>query len=141
MPAGGAIPHFNLNTEIMKTLKSLNNIQKAKLLHDLFHDEIPDFLKFLKGECETIITTAEQIKADWKSNFFTAELWISLAEQTSQTLQKQQNDLQNSSFLFSEQLFLGFGAAFLSHQLWRYTETQECTDPKFKIAVDLFINP
>jgi hypothetical protein len=83
----------------------------------------------------------EQIKADWKTTLFTADLWISLAEHTFQTVTKQQNDLQNSSYLFSEQLFSGFGAAFLSHQLWQYTDTQGGSDPKFKIAVDLFINP
>ncbi|MBB3054284.1 hypothetical protein [Mucilaginibacter gotjawali] len=125
----------------MKILKSLNNIQKAKLLHDLFSDEIPDFLKFLKGECENIKSNAMQIKADWKSNLFTAERWINLPAQTFQTIEKHQNDLQNSGYLFSEQLFSGFGAAFLSHHLWQYTETKEYTVPKFKIAVDLFINP
>lgn len=125
----------------MKTLKSLKNIQKAKLLHDLFTDEIPQFLEFLKQECETIEKEAEQIRAAWKQEFFSADLWISLSAQTLAAVRKNKTDFQKSSYLFSERLFDGFGTAFLAHKLNRYCETQCFSEPKFDVAVDLFFNP
>jgi len=125
----------------MQPLKLLNNIQKARLIHALFFHEIPAFLEFLETRCRMIEENCEEIKQEWKQNLLTADMWLELSNETARCLKKYGKGLRNSSAVFSDQLFFGYGAIFMNHQLQRYVELNRHADPKFKTAIDLFINP
>ncbi|HAL82061.1 MAG TPA: hypothetical protein DCO83_07370 [Mucilaginibacter sp.] len=125
----------------MQPLKALSNTQKARLIHALFFNEIPDFLEFLEAQCLIIEENSEEIKREWKQNLLTADIWLGLSEETARVLKKFGKGLRSSSSVFSDQLFFGYGAIFLNHQLQQYVENNRHTDPKFKTAIDLFINP
>jgi len=125
----------------MQPLKQLNNIQKARLIHALFFQEMPAFLEFPEAQCLMIEDNREEIKREWKQNLLTADMWLELSEETARCLKKFGKGLRNSSAVFSDQLFFGYGAIFMNHQLQQYVENNRHADPKFKIAIDLFINP
>jgi hypothetical protein len=124
----------------MNPLKALDNVQKARLLHALFYNDIPGFLKFVDAQCHIIDDSREEIIRDWKPNLISVDMWLGLADETQRVLDKFGRGLVKSSAVFSEQLFSGFGAVFMTHQLLRYIENNQA-DPKFKTAVELFFNP
>jgi hypothetical protein len=125
----------------MQPLKILKNVQKARLIHALFIHEMPAFLEFLEAQCLIIEDNREEIKKEWKLKLLTAEMWLELSEETARCLKKFRKGLRDSSTVFSDQLFFGYGAIFINHQLQQYIELNRHTDPKFKTAIDLFINP
>ena len=120
----------------MQPLKILNNVQKATLLHALLYEEMPEFLDFLKDNTAQILADRETIKANWKSRFFTADLWLSFADNIQRKLEKYGNNLQFSTKVFAEQLFESHTALYTVQQLINYAETSD-VDPKLAQAIDL----
>jgi len=121
----------------MQPLKILNNVEKAKLLHNLFSYEISDFLIFLKELTENILTNEEETKANWQDQLFGAEFWFELAKEVQTKTIKHPKDLNKNANVFAVQLFDGYAAIFTIHALTQYTAPDKQTNPKFKQAVDL----
>jgi hypothetical protein len=121
----------------MQTLKILNNVQKARLLHSLLSSEIPQFLGYLGEMAETVLNDRERIAAQWKDQLFGVEMWFELAKETQKVMAKYPKDLRKSAPVFADQLFGGFMALFVVHALLQYTEQGKHADPKFKPAVEL----
>lgn len=115
----------------------MNNVQKARLLHALLLQEIPAFLHYTKDVCLHMASHADTIKADWKDQLFGADFWLELSKDAHLKIEKYGRKLEQSSVVFAEQLFEGYGAIFMSHQLLQYAESGRQADPKFKQAVDL----
>jgi hypothetical protein len=136
---GGAIPLFIhlLKSELMQPLRILNNVQKARLLHNLLNEEIPAFLAYLNELTETVLNNREQIAADWKDQFFGVEFWFGLAEDVQRIMAKYTRDLYKSPNVFADQLFDGYTAIFCAHALMQYVAQAKHGDPKFKRAVEL----
>jgi len=125
----------------MKSLKELNNVERGKLLHDLFPTEIPAFLEFANGMCQTIQEQKDAQRGQWNNLMFSFDLWLSLVKQTEQCIKRYKTKLHNSSRLFADQLFDGYSAIFLAHCLSVYTTIQQHPNRKFALAVDLLFNP
>jgi len=125
----------------MSPLKALNNVQKARLLHALFYNEIPAFLTYTKNHCTYMRENPDEVRKVWVDQLFSVEFWFELAEETNRKIKQYGKQLEKSSAVFSDQLFDGYGALFLNHCLTTYAGKGNPTDPKFKTAVDLFINP
>lgn len=121
----------------MQPLKLLNNVQKARLLHSLLINEIPQFLGYLKSLTETVLEDKELIAAEWKDQLFGADFWFELAGQVQKTIAKYPKDLHKSSHVFADQLFDGYAAIFTVHALTQYVAHGNHTEPKFKSAVEL----
>jgi len=121
----------------MQPLRMLTNVPKARLLHSLLIQEIPDFLGYLKELTETVLSDKERIKAEWKDQMFGVDFWFELAEQVHRVLAKYPKDLCKSSGVFADQLFDGYTAIFTAHALTQYVALCRHTDPKFKQAVEL----
>ncbi len=123
----------------MQPLKILNNVQKARLLHNLLYSEMPAFLAYLGETTAHTLTEAESVKQNWSAQLLSAELWLSLAEEVSRKLSRYGKDLQHSSPVFAEQLFSGYTALYTVQQLINYSE-QSDTEPKFTQAVELLFS-
>jgi hypothetical protein len=119
------------NRIIMKTLETLNNVERAKLLFELFPDAIPAFLDCAKVIASRILKDPDSLKEQWNGVLITAGFWIELAKDTSQRIDKYHARLQTSSRLFSEQLFDGYNALFSSHCLQQYAANETCTNKRF----------
>jgi len=129
-----AIP---LKTQIMQPLKLLNNVQKARLLHSLLINEIPEFLGYLHELTETVLNDKERITAEWKDQMFGVDFWFELAEEAQRVMAKYAKELNKSSAVFADQLFGGYTAIFTAHALTQYVALDKHTEPKFKPAVEL----
>ncbi len=115
----------------------MNNVQKARLLHALLLTEIPQFLSYARETCLYIANHAESISENWKDQLFSANFWIELSKDAHLKIERYGRKLEQSSVVFAEQLFDGYGAIFMSHLLLQYTASGKHSDPKFKQAVDL----
>lgn len=121
----------------MQPLRLLNNVQKARLLHSLLTNEIPEFLGYLNELTETVLNDKEAIKAEWKDQMFGVDFWFELAGEVQRVMAKYPKDLQKSAHVFADQLFGGYTAIFTAHALTQYVALGRNTEPKFKPAVDL----
>lgn len=124
----------------MQPLKLLTNVQKARLLHSLLIQEIPEFLGYLNELTETVLNDRERLKAEWKDQLFGVDCWVELAEQVQRVMAKYPKDLHKSSGVFADQLFDGYTAIFTVHALTQYVALGKNTEPKFKPAVELLFN-
>lgn len=125
----------------MQPLKILTNVQKARLLHTLIPEEIPEFMGFLNELTETVLNDRETVIAQWEQQIFSVEMWFNLAEEVQTKMAKYGRQLYGSPNLFADQLFDGFTAIFCTHALAVYAAQGKSADPKFKTAVDLLFNP
>jgi hypothetical protein len=124
----------------MQPLKMLDNVQKARLLHSLLSNEIPQFLGYLNELTETVLNGRERITAEWKDQLFSVGFWFGLAEEVQRVMAKYPKDLHKSAAVFADQLFDGYTAIFTAYALTQYVAGGRNTDPKFKPAVDLLFN-
>jgi len=121
----------------MQPLMLMNNVAKARLLHSLLREEIPEFLGYLNELTETVLNDQEHIRKEWDNGFLNVEMWFELAERVQAIMAKYPKDLYRSPNVFADQLFDGYLAIFTRHALTSYVQLDKQTDPKFKPAVEL----
>ena len=121
----------------MKPLDNLNNVEKAKLLHELFPEEIPAVLDFVKSLSVTIEEEREMLNSKWDNQLFSFAFWLSLAKDAEKKIDQYGVKLHTSSRLFADQLFNGYAALYLAHCLIQLTSQQEYPNKKFIKAVEL----
>lgn len=121
----------------MKPLNNLNNVERAKLLHELFPNEIPAILKFVKSLSITIEEEKAMLSRKWDNQLFSFAFWLSLAKDAEKKIDQYGEKLHKSSRLFADQLFDGYAALYLAHCLIQLTSQQEHENKKFVKAVEL----
>ncbi|RYD59143.1 MAG: hypothetical protein EOP56_02625 [Sphingobacteriales bacterium] len=121
----------------MKSLDELMNVEKGRLLHQLFPLEIPAFLQFVALMSQTIEEEQQRIKSKWANGFIDFEYWLSLSRATAKKLTQYGKRLNTNSSLFADQLFDGHAALYLSHCLIQYTQPRKHENEKFTLAVQL----
>ena len=125
----------------MKMINSLTNVDKAKLLHELFPNDIPAFLEFTKGMCTSIKEDEQAQRDKWELGLFGFDFWLTLINEAERKIRQYGNKLEKSSKLFSDQLFEGYLAIYMHHCLTVYTTVRQHPNRKFVMAVDLLFNP
>ncbi|WP_423147853.1 hypothetical protein [Rubrolithibacter danxiaensis] len=125
----------------MKPLSNLTNIEKAKLLHQLFPDEIPALLEFVQNMCVTIKEQEQLHREQWENGLFSFDFWLSQLYEAEQKINHYGIRLSKSVQLFADQLFEGYLAVYLVHCLMVYTTTRQHPNIRFAKAVDLLFNP
>lgn len=125
----------------MKPLNSLTNIEKGKLLHQLFPDEIPAFLVFVHNMSITIKEQEKIHREHWENGLFSFDFWLSLLTEVDQKINQYGDRLNKNPRLFADQLFNGYLAIYLAHCLTVYTTRRQHPNTKFTKAVDLLFNP
>lgn len=66
----------------MKKLKDLDNTAKARLLHDLFPEEIPALIENLKRVCAEFKEREAHYRSTWDFGLISFAEWLRLSEQT-----------------------------------------------------------
>jgi len=125
----------------MKTIDRLTNVEKAKLLHQLFPAEIPAFLEFAEGMCSGIREDEQNQREKWDFGLFTFDFWLTLIGQAEKKIEQYGMKLHKSSGLFADQLFDGYLAMYMVHCLTVYTTARVHPNGRFTKAVDLLFNP
>ena len=125
----------------MKPLEQLINVEKAKLLHQLFPQEIPALLAYTSSLCSTILEEEQLLRSKWDNGLFTVEAWLSFVKEVGSKINRYGKRLYTQSRLFADQLFDGYLALYMVHCLTIYTTIRKHSDSKFVLAVDLLFNP
>lgn len=125
----------------MKPFKDSTNTDKAALLHELFPDEIPDFLEFAKNTAATIREDQELTAKNWQNPVFTFGDWLALAGRVEENIEQHGARMVESNALFARYLFDGHLAIFTSYCLTNYTTIRQHPNRKFRMAADLLFNP
>lgn len=120
----------------MKALESLTNTEKARLLHELFPDEISAFLEYLDKVCNDFQAHKQEYAKNWVEGFIPFNYWFSLAVETQGILKRHQFNMKKSSRVFSDQLFYTYTTIFVNDRIIKYAD-HACENEKFKVAVDL----
>lgn len=115
------------------------NVDKAKVMFDLFRNEIPEFLEYTKAIADKVASNKEELVTNWNNPFLSYNQWLQLAERVANAIKKYGKKLSKSANLFADQLFDGYLAIFTNHCLEQYADKAQ--SPKFKLAVDLFYSP
>lgn len=121
----------------MKTYKQLNNVEKGKLLFDLFPENIPAAIKFIEAIANTICNDPAELRNNWENQFFSVEFWHGLATDTKRCIEENDNTLHKSGRRFADQLFDGYNALFTVHCLQQYAINEACTNKRFAQAIEM----
>jgi hypothetical protein len=125
----------------MKPLENLINVEKARLLHKLFPQEIPALLEYTNNMCLTIQEDEQLTRNQWENGLLTVEAWLSFVEEVRSKIDKYGKRLLTQSSLFADQLFDGYTALYMVHCMTLYTTTRKHNNRKFMLAIDLLFNP
>lgn len=125
----------------MKDLRNFTNTDKAKLLHELFPEEIAPLLDRIQAVCADLKTNQDEHRKTWDLGLMTFDMWLQLSEQVDERIRKYRPNLIKSSKVFSEQLFGSFDytVLFVNDRIVKYAQNNS-EDEKFKLAVDLLFN-
>lgn len=124
----------------MKTIEQLTNVDKAKIMFELFRSEIPDFIKYVEDIAVTIANGKDELIANWNNPLLSYNHWLSLSQQMSATIKRYGKSLSKSAKVFSEQLFGGYSALFTNHCLEQYG-LHVSKSQRFAQAISLFYLP
>ena len=124
----------------MKALKYLTNADKAILLHQLFPEEIPALLEFIKNMSISLIKEQVHHRKSWDNNLFSFDQWLLLVGQTVGIIDGYGKKLHRRHRLFSDQLFDGYIACYTNHCVTVFATTTEHRNRKFIQAIQLLFN-
>ncbi len=125
----------------MKPLENLINVEKARLLHELFPKEIPALLEYVNGMCLTIQEDEQLTRNQWENGLLTVEAWLSFVEEVRNKIERYGKRMHKQSRLFADQLFDGYVAIYMVHCMTLYTTIRKHPNNKFSLAIDLLFNP
>lgn len=121
----------------MPALNQMYNVHRAKLLSELFPDEMPAFLDFIKELSDRITAAPDDLRKDWQENpIIGPGDWLNYAAETSSIICEYKIKLAKSPKVFADQLFDGMLALYTCHFLQQYAE-HSSTNEHFKLAVQL----
>lgn len=121
----------------MKALDKLSTMDKAKLLHSLFPQEIKYSLNHIYKYCEDLRLNPDKYSKDWSTHsIMTFKFYKELGEQVEATITRHYSALLKYGGTYSVKLFYGVKAAFVITNLVKYAKT-ESENEKFKMAVAL----
>jgi hypothetical protein len=118
----------------MKPLEQLINVEKGKLVHELFPDEMPALLQHIKETGSLIDRDKDEIKAHWENGLLTADFWFTLSNNANRIIDKYGAKLEKSSRLFADQLFDGYTAIYTVECIVKYASSK-AANKKFMNAV------
>jgi hypothetical protein len=122
----------------MKPLRNLNNVERAKLLFELFPDEMPQFLAVMEEITQKVLKDPDQLRTKWEGQLITVEFWFQLIKKSIEINDKYGKKLSKNSKLFSDQLFDGYQALYSSHCLHQYRKI--CPNQALAKVIDAFFN-
>lgn len=118
----------------MKPLNNLSGSEKARLLHELFPNEMPLLLEDIKIFCENFRHNKEVYRSQWASGFMSFDYWQKLGEETAGILEKHTSNILRSSKIFSDQLYFTYTSLFVTDRIIKYAEYKSKNE-KFKLIV------
>jgi len=124
----------------MKALQNFENIDKLKLLHDLFPQEIPILLDGIVEFCKEFKENNEAHAENWNDGFMPIGYWLSLSDETEKLIKKYRFNMLRSSRVFADQLSFTYAVLFVNDRIIKHADNIS-PNVKFKLAVELLFKP
>jgi hypothetical protein len=123
----------------MRPLKNMSIVDKAKVLHKLFPEDIIAFIVFEKFVAMAFQRDKESYRQNWhsKENRFNFDYWLTLVDDAKTRIERHEKEMAKESHFFAEQLFDGFTAHFSIYCLERFTASDKCHNQKIIQAIEL----
>lgn len=124
----------------MKTFQEFTDIDSARLLHQLFPDEIPALLDFMEGIGSTIKDEEQRNRKNWDNAFYDFDFWLSLIETIQIRIKQHGAKLREDSKLFADSVFGGYQALFARHCITLFVTIRKHPNQSFVKAIKLLFN-
>lgn len=119
----------------MKELNQLTNTDKAKLIHQLFPDEIPLLLDDISAFCDDFNNRFIEYEREWSEHaIVSVNYWYGLSLGMKKLIQKMRFNMERSYHVFGDQMAYAGMAIFFNDRLLKYAENR-CDNEKFRLAV------
>lgn len=115
----------------MKPINKMNNVEKAKLLHQLFPQEIPAFVAYVKRVCQTIKEDEDRERQKAEHAIIGFDFWLQLVGNTERIIDRHGEQLHKKARLFSDQLFYAQNALLMQYCLRLYIGTRRHSNQSF----------
>ncbi|MCF3109580.1 hypothetical protein LL912_12435 [Niabella sp. CC-SYL272] len=119
----------------MKSLKVLNNVERAALLFDLFPDETPGVAEFVRNMAITVMEDREQIGKAWDNAELAFDKWLGIAKAIRNRTTRVGIRSGTVGYFYAELLFAGQLAVFSTYCLITYVTDRKHPDHKFSWMV------
>lgn len=123
-----------LKTNKMKPLNKMNNVEKGRLLADLFPEQLENICNALAQQAEYFLKNEEHLKKTWVQTLITEGFWFELVRNAEKRAEKYGTKLHKNHRWFADQLFDGYDAVFTIYCLVEYASKAEC-DYKLRYAI------
>ncbi|MCS4165154.1 hypothetical protein [Sphingobacterium sp. BIGb0116] len=120
----------------MKTIEEMTNIEKAKLLADLFKPSLPELVQCLEAGCNAYLNNESATGPMWGHGIITAEFWFDQVRELKDHLMKYKSDMKKSVHVFAEHGFYGY-RSLVSVQILLDYATVNIATSKLAAAIQL----
>lgn len=107
----------------MKSLEKLNNVEKGKLLADLFPSEIPHIIDFISTMYCNLTDNETVVKKDWNNGMIHVEMWYRIAKDVQHAINSNSRVIQKSR-CFADQLFDHYNALYTIDCIVKYADME-----------------
>lgn len=119
-----------------KSLKMLNNVERAKILAELFPEFMFDMVDMIEKVATMIIEDKQNLEKDWGRNIVSFPMWLQLAENAKRRIEADRKMMAAKPRRFADQLFDGYDGIFGAHCLLELTKVHK--DEKLVQAINLY---
>jgi hypothetical protein len=119
----------------MKALSAMNNVERAKLLFDLFPQEKTPFVDFEKKLIDHLVKNSQTIREKWEDGMFSFEFWVNQANGAGARITSSRSKMTKNSQILATELFDDMRALFSAHCLQQYTLSMVPKNKHFILAV------
>lgn len=124
------------NHNVMKSLKEMNNTERAYLLASLFPDELDNITEFIKKEITVFREKETEYRKSAKACIASTDYWYILITEVEKINRTYNVMLHRSPRVFADQYFYSHNSVFTIHCLMEYAKQDNVQLP-VKMAIDL----
>jgi len=120
----------------MKALQILSNVDRAKLLVDLFPSHLKDLVDYIESKCKFLQDNSGTSRENWNDGIITHEFYKFYVDEIATLINRLGPTLRKNRTVFADQLFYHYRAIVTSHLILEYAVATS-KDMPFNMAVAL----
>src|SRR5690349_18069065 len=123
----------------MRPFQNMSAVDKARLLHKFFPDDVIAFIVFEKFTASAFQRDKETHRKNWTvDKNFQFDFWLSIVDDAAARINRYELELTKRSSLFADQLFDGYTYFFTLSCLEKFINSDKCNNKKMAEAIRFF---
>jgi len=110
----------------MKALQQMNNVERGKLLADLFPEQLSNIKDYIEQVTAYFLKSEDYIRNLWRDTALTSNFWFGIVKDFDKITNKYGSKLTKNSRLFADQLFDGYNEIYTVYCLIEYAGKEGC---------------